>query len=145
MTIKLGKFSCRTYTGVPQGSCISPRLFNIYLNQLFLELKNGLNNRITIYGFADDILISSEQMDSIRTCIEIIEQWCLTYNMKLNHSKSGILVLEDRQKKYENLSVIMSIPIVNKYKYLGVWLNKNFDMKENTLHIKKSLPIFIVD
>ena len=56
--------------------------------------------------------------------------------MKLNKKKSGIMFLENKIKntinqKYRILD-LNQIPVLNKYKYLGVWLDNCFNLNENT-------------
>ena len=63
--------------------------------------------------------------------------------MVISKKKSGIIFLEDKNnnkisKKYKNLK-IKNYKIVNKYKYLGLYLDNNMNLKENTKHIIKKL------
>ena len=137
MVIKLGNSICYTETGVPQGSAVSPLLFNIYIDKLLSKIKGALGESIDCYGFADDILISSHSLGSIQRSIALCRDWCKEFSMSLNEKKSGILIMDDRTKTYSETQSIMGIPVVESYKYLGVWLNKDFGMKENIESIKK--------
>lgn len=64
-----GNISRSTFKGLPQGSTLSPSLFNIYVN----KIEHNIGDQVKILKFADDIAlyISSERID---TSIELLEQ-----------------------------------------------------------------------
>ena len=63
--------------------------------------------------------------------------------MEINKKKSGIIFLEDKNnnkinKKYKKLD-LNGYPILNKYKYLGIYLDNNMNLKVNTKYIINKL------
>ena len=84
--------------GVPQGSVVGPFLFNIYVGNLIKMLeKEGF----TVHGYADDhqILYSFKidfQAAAIRRtiphCLDLIANWMKKHFLKLNPSKSQVIV-----------------------------------------------------
>ena len=59
--------------------------------------------------------------------------------MTINKKKSGIMFLEigttnKIHKKYLKLN-IDNFPIINKYKYLGTYIDNNLNLKENTKYV----------
>ena len=63
--------------------------------------------------------------------------------MEINKGKSGIMFLEEKnknniEKKYKKLN-IEKYPILNKYKYLGVILDNNMNLKFNTQYVINKL------
>ena len=63
--------------------------------------------------------------------------------MEINKGKSGIMFLEEKNnnnidKKYKKLN-IENYPILNKYKYLGVLLDNNMNLKFNTNYVINKL------
>ena len=59
--------------------------------------------------------------------------------MDINKDKSGIMFLElgnynKINKKYKNLD-IEKLPIINKYKYLGITIDNNLNLNYNTKNI----------
>ena len=79
--------------GVPQGSLLSPLLFNIYLNDLSFLLDD-----IDICNFADDTTPNvcgmelKVVLDKLESCIELAIAWFKSNYMKLNEEKCELLV-----------------------------------------------------
>ena len=108
---------------MPQGSLLSPFLFNIYVNDL-LEKWNACTDRENVLAYADDtavVFLSKEQLNKI---IRTIEDWCINNKMELNRLKSGIIFLEN-----DNLvgTTFAGFPVVKNYKYLGYLINRELD------------------
>ena len=85
--------------GVAQGSVLGPRLFKIYIRSLY---KYVVCTKFNIEGFADDhqlikqFLISLQHQalgDDINNCLKHISIWMKDHFLKLNESKTKILVL----------------------------------------------------
>ena len=72
--------------GVPQGSLLSPILFNLFITDL---LKSGLIN--TIYAYADDIKLLGVNALLLQHDLDLIEIWCHRNRMELNVDKSAVI------------------------------------------------------
>jgi len=44
--------------------------------------------------------------------------------MKINKKKSGIIFYKKRKNKYKMEKEIMEYPVVEEYKYLGIWIDE---------------------
>ena len=104
--------------GVLQGSLISPLLFNIYIDDLVVALRE---NSYDVLAYADDIAIicNKSQLDK---CFAVLEDWSVKNKIEINKKKSGILAFDNLPKLCEG-KVYNDFPLVRNYKYLGVWVN----------------------
>ena len=87
--LKLGSETVSVFNGLPQGSCLSPTLFNFYT----AELHSLEDESTAIFQFADDFLIVSMNPSKIAALanlqekIEEFKSQCFTLNLSLNPEK----------------------------------------------------------
>ena len=115
-TVQIGAHTTHTYIGVPQGSLLSPMLFNIYVHSLIEQLNSiGIS-----LGYADDLVMATTNDTLLKQGIKVVINWCHDNGMLINKRKSGIFT-----KSKENH--ILDIPVHQKYKFLGIDIsNDNF-------------------
>ena len=114
--------------GIPQGSCLGPLLFLLYVN----DFENCLEC-MTPNMFADDtcVTIASENLNDLITDVknelENISNWMRIKKLSLNASKSELMVVGHRRKlnrvgnELSNLVLNNEvIKRVEKIKYLGI-------------------------
>ena len=97
VALRLGSWTSdlRTITpGLPQGSALSPVLFNIYT----VGITSGqLEGPGRVLSFADDVLpyrqgkVRTEIAGSLQLELDRIGQWCTEHNGSLQHRKAGAL------------------------------------------------------
>ena len=120
--------------GVPQGSCLGPLLFLLYINDLPFALKKA---KATMY--ADDTAISyssdrREELDLVINAeLSYIEKWLQGNKLSLNIVKTQAMVIGSRPKLSKLKSDLGTLPsfeiggldidLVNKTKYLGVMID----------------------
>ena len=83
--------------GVKQGAVLSPRLFCVYIDEIFAKLrrrKTGCwvgDTYCGIFGYADDLLLLSPTLDGlqdmINTCVEYAESHNLIFSTDINSAK----------------------------------------------------------
>ena len=124
-TIQVGTHSMNAEMGLPQGSILSPVLFNVYLEEALKSSKKlvGLIRRGDLLAFADDMLVMSNCQHEINEVIEELAKLNLEWNLRLNKKKSEILTNESLQET----GGVRCTKIV---KYLGVKVTA--DKKEQT-------------
>ena len=98
----ISEFSNTSY-GVPQGSVLGPILFNIYVRN-FIQMLNEAG--YSVHGYADDhqvgrIFSIEFQYSAIRCsiphCLELIACWMKASFLKLNSSKTQVIIFAPKQ------------------------------------------------
>jgi hypothetical protein len=139
--------------GVRQGEK-SPLLFSLFLNDLEsyfindsnvhgITMVNGSNTnelfsllKLFILLYADDTVIISETADDLQKALTIYEQYCDIWKLKVNTSKTKIVVFsKGRQQMYNFTFKNEPIEVVNEYKYLGIYFSKTGSFLKCKKHI----------
>lgn len=123
---ELFKINC----GVKQGGILSPFLFNIYINDLFIlciEKNIGAilgNCNLSIIGYADDIVLISPNDAQLQTLLDICTEFGSLWKIKFNPSKSNIISFGDQSFPNNNF-ILNGLPLVetDKIIYLGIEIN----------------------
>ena len=123
--IQVGTHCMNAEMGLPQGSILSPVLFNVYLEEALKSSRKleDMRRRGDLLAFADDMLVMSNSQPEIEQVIEELATLNTDWNLRLNKKKSEILTKED-------LPEIGGIKCVKTVKYLGVRVT--IDRKEQT-------------
>ena len=114
-TIQVGTHSINAEMGLPQGSVLSPVLFNVYLEE---ALKSSLKleevrKRGDLLAFADDMLVMTNNQSELTMIIDELGKLQQQWNLRLNKKKSEILTKED-------ILEVNGIKCVKTVNYLGV-------------------------
>ena len=131
----------RFENGLPQGSCLSPMLFNIMINDLFDTVPPGINHSI----FADDCAIWCTESDSehsiprLQQALDRIDEWSKKNGCIFSPAKSAVMIFtkNNRMRQTSDLQISGNIiPRVDSFKYLGVVLDSRLSMTKHVAHIK---------
>ena len=135
--------------GVPQGSVLGPRLFNIYIRSLYSYIAD---TKFNIEGFADDhqlvkqFVVTMQPIalgHNIRNCLAKISDWMSKYFLCLNEDKTKIMVIAPPavKKKLIIQGVILNnscIRFVDTAKNLGIFIDSLLSFEKQVSNTVKS-------
>ena len=134
--------------GVPQGSVISPLLFNIAVNDLSCHLPN-----VHISQYADDIAIWKSNRNipfiekKIQQSLNKVRSWCEKWGFKLSTPKTIAVLFSN--KKQTNIYLALQnnpVQILQSTRFLGVILDGKLTWKQHIDNIvtkcKRKLNLF---
>ena len=135
-----GSFSTwrETMIGVPQGSVLGPLLFNIYLNDLFMFVKDAqicnYADDTTIYACDGNIegVIATLESDALK-----IAEWFPNNCMNLNEDKCHLMVFGDKSNDVSVNIGRITIKESTEEKLLGVILDKKLCFKQQIKSVCK--------
>lgn len=115
-------FQSITY-GVPQGSCLGPLFFLIYINDMVQSLESPL-----VHLYADDTVLYQystslpDLENKLQAVAKRLEDWCKLNRLVINSGKSKVMSFQLGAGPRPDLCVTLEdekIEQVCKYKYLG--------------------------
>ena len=122
-------------SGVPQGSVLGPLFFNIFINDLLLEVKE-----LEICNFADDTTIYTNGNNIANMILSLEEDlsntlnWFRVNHMATNPGKFQVIFLGIREQPKLILEINdTTIPLTDKVKLLGVTIDSQLKFDD---HIK---------
>lgn len=132
-----------SYMGLPQGSPLSPLLFNIYTS----DLKNYVeDSSIKILQYADDICIFchcariDQGMNKAERAMEKINNWIFDKGFSISENKSSITVFSRKHKlpveEVVNLAGLQ-FPLRDQVKILGLWMDRKMTWKKHVQYVVK--------
>ena len=134
-------------SGVPQGSCLDPVLFILYVAGLFKVIDKHLPNAHTYaddtqiyHSFRPDTSLSQDAaLKSIENCVADIRAWMLSNRLLINDSKTEFIIIGSKQQMSKiNINEITvgqsTIEPVEVVQSLGMWFDSHMSMD---IHIGK--------
>ena len=137
--------------GVRQGCVLSPALFNLFLNDLPLQLNcpevdpfllpDG--TKLSCLLYADDLVLLFHSQQGLQNSLDKLSTFCEQWKIQVNLKKTKIMVFQKKCRKSFNPSFSYKkdvIQKVNDYTYLGIKRTStgSFALTEET--DRKSFP-----
>lgn len=121
--------------GVPQGSILSPLLFNLFINDF------PSSPQIQTYMYADDTAIATQTYNLNSACHRLsshlleIHNWTRNWKISINSNKSKYIIFH-RRLLPSTISVPQinnePIPLENKIKFLGLIIDNKITWNQQT-------------
>lgn len=127
--------------GLKQGGVMSPLLFIVVMDDVIKATKKEIRTVnigyhmmkkvcISVCAFADDLVMCAANEANLRENLNIWEKELTARNMKINAKKTKVMMVG---KENRNMNIELNnekIEQVNTYKYLGVTIDREGNMKE---------------
>ena len=123
--------------GVRQGCTLSPWLFNVFLDAIVKEAREGFvegvrmgNEVVDVLLFADDMVLVADSVESLQMNLRKLDESLTRWKMKMNWEKTEVMkvgkerghcCVEVRDRRLESVEVV---------KYLGVMISGDGRMEE---------------
>lgn len=137
--------------GVRQGAVASPHYFNIYLNDLFLIMKqSGFGCYIDCFyygllGYADDCALLSPTRAGLQSMLDICVKYFAEHGIDISvdhlipeKSKTKCMAFNVSSEPYPIILNNLNLPWVNSAKHLGCIINVNGNSNDD-IFIKKTV------
>lgn len=82
--------------------------------------------------YADDVLLLSESKEGLQSCLNALQLYCDYWKLQINIGKTKVMIFSVGKMKKENMQFKLYdsvIETVEKYKYLGILLSCNGNLK----------------
>jgi hypothetical protein len=126
--------------GVPQGSVLSPFLFNVYINDLAqlpeihalgVNVGRRRSRPVGSLLYADDTSLVSDSKTKSQQQLDLVSDWSREWGLELHPKKTELMIcrpggpsVQDSRLRANQIILNGSVvPLCSRFKYLGIWLS----------------------
>ncbi|XP_050557479.1 uncharacterized protein LOC126911962 [Spodoptera frugiperda] len=141
----------RLECGVRQGGLSSPKLFNLYVNELIVGLSSTRvgcwidNVCMNNFSYADDMVLLTPTVNAMRQLLTICQSYSLQHGLKYNADKSVYMVFRAPGKCRLNVPAIklsgIELKRVEQFKYLGHYVTEDLDDNVDIERERRALAV----
>jgi hypothetical protein len=128
--VRVGNHLSREFNisiGLKQGCTLSPLLFDVFINDLIVELRQnhphiqfeGVQGFNSLF-FADDIAMLARNPSDLQAMVTTLETWCQKWQMEVNVSKTKVMIVGTKCRPAPFRYGGKDLEVVKSFKYLGV-------------------------
>lgn len=137
--------------GVPQGSCLGPLLFTLYISGLAAIIEKHLpvgsfyadDSQLYLSFKPDENTEEDKALNAMELCVNDIRKWTLQNKLKLNDGKTEFLLIGTRQQlakvRLDHINIgnieVQTSPVARD---LGVWFDSLLNMETHVKKISKT-------
>lgn len=133
--------------GLPQGSPLSPLLYNIYCSDIYHDNPQHFSHQAYILQFADDTtLIAHDKsinaaMENLQNLADATSLWFNKWRLKPNPSKSHLIIFQHTPSRNSpSLNIYnQTIHAEVSTKYLGITIDNKINFNSHTANVKKNI------
>ena len=125
--------------GTPQGSVLSPTLFNLLMEDI---VSQQYSTKTKVLSYADDLVLVSTRpwQSEVETDLETLEDRCEYLGLKISAEKTKAIAIRQQVISPFRLSIQgRSIEWVKKYKYLGIYIDKQLSFHNHLSYLKERI------
>ncbi|KAI4885658.1 hypothetical protein NFI96_003646 [Prochilodus magdalenae] len=143
--------------GVRQGCSLSPTLFNIYINELAVQLEQSAAPGLTLQDgevkfllYADDLVLLSPSSQGLQQHLDLLEQYCQNWALAVNMKKTKVMVFQKKprcqEQRYQFTLGRTALEHTMQYTYLGLVITASgsFSKAVNALKEKARRALYAI-